>query len=95
MPVLVRRVLKREALQDAHDAPRVMGLAVIRREGITPDPFRASMPSMFAHETMHSRQRPPDHEPKDPLRFAALAHRVLDLLSRIVTGRPHSVEREA
>ncbi len=74
---------------------QVLGLEVMCRVGITPEAFRASMRSMFAHETAHSWQRHPDGEPKDALLYAALAEGTPDLLARIVTGRQPSAEREA
>lgn len=74
---------------------QVLGLEVMCRVGVTPEAFRASMHSMFAHETAHTWQKHPDDEPGDALLYAALAEGVPDLLARLVTGRQPSAEREA
>jgi hypothetical protein len=74
---------------------QVIGLEVMCRQGVSASDFRATMRSMFAHETVHSWQQPPAAEPRDLLLYAALAEGVPDLLAQIVTARPPSAEREA
>jgi hypothetical protein len=74
---------------------QVLGLEVMCRSGVTPEAFRASMRSMFAHETAHTWQREPNDEPRDFLLYAALGEGTPDLLARIVSGRQPSAEREA
>jgi hypothetical protein len=74
---------------------QVIGLEVMCRAGTTPEQFRAGMRAIFAHETVHSWQRPLTEEPQDLLLFAALMEGTPDLLARLVTGRSPSPEREA
>lgn len=75
---------------------QVMGLEVMCGPGTTPDQFRASMRSMFAHETVHSWQTPPSREAmRDLLLMAALREGVPEYLAALVTGRVPSPDRHA
>lgn len=79
----------------ASPAVQVIGLEVMCGQGTSVDSFRASMRSIFAHETVHSWQPAPGAEPKDLLLSAALSEGVPDLLAALVTGREPSPAREA
>jgi hypothetical protein len=72
---------------------QVIGLEVMCGRGTTPENFRSGMRRIFAHETVHSWQRPLKQDPADLLLFAAFAEGVPDLLAELVTGLAPSPER--
>ena len=81
----------------AGPSAQVMGLEVTCGPGTTPDQFRATMRSMFAHETVHSWQKEPSRAviQKDLLLMAALREGVPDYLAKLVTGAVPGAERDA
>lgn len=79
----------------ASDA-QVLGLEVLCGPGTTADDFRATMRTMFAHETVHSWQEAPSKASlADPLLLYALREGVPDLLAMLVTGQVPTPSRDA
>jgi hypothetical protein len=75
---------------------QVIGLEVVCAKGTTPDQFRATLRSLFAHETVHSWQKQPaPGAMKDWLLFMAIFEGTPDYLASLVTGTPPSPAREA
>jgi|JI6StandDraft_1071083.scaffolds.fasta_scaffold30749_3 hypothetical protein len=74
---------------------QVLGLEVLCKEGTTVPEFRATMRRFFAHETVHTWQKPPSGAVRDRLLLSALMEGVPDLLSELVTGLEPDPVREA
>jgi hypothetical protein len=74
---------------------QVLGLEVLCKEGTTVPQFRATMRRFFAHETVHTWQKPPSGPVPDRLLLYALMEGVPDLLSELVTGLEPDPAREA
>lgn len=74
---------------------QVLGLEVLCKEGTTAAQFRATMRRFFAHETVHTWQKPPSGPVSDRLLLSALMEGVPDLLSEWVTGLEPDPDREA
>ncbi len=74
---------------------QVLGLEVMCGPGTTPEAFRASMRSIFAHETVHSWQPAPTPAAEaDFLLLTALQEGVPDLLASLVTGEVPQPSRD-
>jgi hypothetical protein len=74
---------------------QVIGLEVTCPPGTTPDQFRTTMRSFFAHETVHTWQG--DASPQalaDPLLSQALREGVADYLANVVTGEMPKPDRD-
>lgn len=79
----------------ASSEAQVLGLDVICPPGTTPEQFRTSMRSFFAHETVHTWQGEPSAEAlADPLLTQALREGVADYLAGVVTGQTPHLERD-
>lgn len=79
----------------AVEGAQVIGLEVMCGPGTTPEQFRKSMRSIFAHETVHSWQHPnASAYESDPLLAAALSEGVPDYLASLVTGEVPGPERD-
>lgn len=74
---------------------QVLGLEVLCKEGTTVPQFRATMRRFFAHETVHTWQKPLVGPVPDRLLLYALMEGVPDLLSELVTGLEPDPAREA
>jgi hypothetical protein len=74
---------------------QVLGLEVLCKVGTTVPQFRATMRRFFAHETVHTWQKPPSGPVPDRLLLYALMEGVPDLLSELVTGLEPDPAREA
>jgi hypothetical protein len=75
---------------------QVLGLEVMCGPGTTPEAFRDSMRTLFAHETVHSWQEAPSKRSlSDPLLLYALREGVPDLLASLVTGQVPTPSRDA
>lgn len=79
----------------ASPAAQVIGLEVSCGKGTTPDQFRAALRGLFAHETVHSWQRPAPGAMKDSLLFMAIFEGTPDYLATLVTGSSPNPAREA
>jgi hypothetical protein len=75
---------------------QVIGLEVVCGPGTTPEQFRQTMRSFFAHETVHTWQREPGaRNQADPLLDYALREGVPDFLAALVTARIPDPKRNA
>lgn len=75
---------------------QVIGLEVNCPPGTSPEQFRTTMRSFFAHETVHTWQE--EETPQalaDPLLSQALREGVADYLANLVTGEMPKPERDA
>jgi hypothetical protein len=79
----------------ASRAAQVIGLEVVCGPGTTPDQFRQTMRTMFAHETVHSWQGDEENAAAaaDLLLYVSLREGTADYLASLVTGSIPSAAR--